>query len=76
MPYKEIDDLPPRVKSHLPKGALEIYLEAFNHAWQQYADPKKRTMGGDQEEVAHRVAWAAVKKKYEKGSDNNWHKIS
>ncbi len=25
------------------------------------------------EEVAHKVAWAAVKKEYEKGDDDKWH---
>ena len=60
MPYVINDDLPMAVRSHLPEHAQDIYREAFNHAWQQY--------GGDprQEEIAHRVAWAAVKKVYVK----------
>jgi cation transport regulator len=41
---------------NLPEHGQDIYREAFNHAWQQYAgDPP-------QEELAHRVAWAAVKR--------------
>jgi cation transport regulator len=66
MPYVVIDDLPPSVRSHLPPHAQEIYLGAFNGAWDHYGavDPARR------EEIAHRVAWAAVKKKYRKiGSD-------
>ena len=60
MPYVTNHDLPPSVRSHLPDHAQDIYREAFNHAWQEYAgDPR-------QEEIAHRVAWAAVKKVYEK----------
>ncbi|MGE5382264.1 MAG: ChaB family protein, partial [Omnitrophica WOR_2 bacterium] len=36
MPYKEIDDLPERVRGNLPKHAQEIYLAAFNSAWDEY----------------------------------------
>ena len=60
MPYLSNDDLPVSVRSHLPEHGQDIYREAFNHAWQQYAtDPR-------QEEIAHRVAWAAVKRAYVK----------
>jgi len=31
--------------------------------------------GPNREEVAHRVAWAAVKKKYRKGNDDKWHPL-
>jgi cation transport regulator len=60
VPYFSNDDLPPRVRLHLPEHAQDIFREAFNHAWQQYADDPR------QEEIAHRVGWAAVKKVYEK----------
>ena len=56
MPYSANDDLPGSVRQHLPEHAQDIYREAFNHAWQEYAgDPRH-------EEIAHRVAWAAVKR--------------
>lgn len=74
VPYKNNDDLPEPVKKHLPKHAQDIYREAFNSAWHQYKDPENRTDSGDtREEVAHKVAWNAVKHKYEKGPDENWH---
>ena len=57
MPYADNDDLPPSVRASLPPHAQDIYREAFNHAWERY--------GGD-EGVAFRVAWAAVKRTYEK----------
>ncbi len=62
MPYASIDELPESVHAHLPLHGLEIYRSAFNNAWQEYADrrPEQR------EEIAHRVAWAAVKRKYQK----------
>jgi cation transport regulator len=77
MPYDTLTDLPKPVKDHLPKHAQEIYQEAFNSAWEQYADPDSRRSEEDtREETAHRVAWAAVKKQYEKGEDGDWHRKS
>jgi cation transport regulator len=62
MPYKSISDLPDSVRDNLPSHAQEIYKEAFNSAFDEY---KER--GGEGREVtAHKVAWAAVKKKYQK----------
>lgn len=66
MPYKSVKDLPERVRENLPEHAQEIYREAFNNAWDQYADPKDRRGDASREETAHKVAWAAVKKVYEK----------
>lgn len=60
MPYLTNDGLPGRVRDHLPEHAQDIYREAFNHAWEQYAGNPR------QEEIAHRVAWAAVKRQYVK----------
>ena len=39
--------------------------------------PIKHDRRGDEsrEEVAHKVAWAAVKKKYSKGGDGDWHAL-
>ncbi|MCE3239325.1 MAG: putative cation transport regulator [Gammaproteobacteria bacterium] len=71
MPYETNKDLPDSVKDNLPSHAQDIYREAFNHAWQEYKDPAKRRKGGSQEEVSHRVAWSAVKEKYEK-TNKGW----
>jgi cation transport regulator len=58
MPYSQNLDLPPAIRSHLPPHAQDIYREAFNHAFAAHAgDPR-------QEEAAHRIAWAAVKRRY------------
>ena len=75
MPYKTIKDLPESVQAHLPQHALEIYLAAFNHAWQEYEDPKSRRGKASREEVAHKVAWSAVKQSYEKHGEK-WVKKS
>ena len=66
MPYASIEDLPDTLKHHLPVHALEIYRAAFNAAWRNYAD-----QGPAREEIAHKVAWAAVKRRYHK-QDNVW----
>ncbi len=63
MPYASNDDLPASVSHHLPPHAQDIYREAFNHAFAAHAgDPR-------QEEAAHRIAWAAVKRTYVKVGD-------
>ena len=45
MPYASVADLPPRIREHLPLHAQEIFLEAFNHAWEEYASLAKRYAG-------------------------------
>lgn len=73
MPYKDIQDLPDSVRGVLPEHAQDIYKEAFNSAYAEYKNPEDRRDESSQEEVAHRVAWGAVKNKYEKGDDGKWH---
>lgn len=72
MPYKSRSELPDTVRSVLPEHAQDIYKEAFNSAYEEYKDPNDRRGDATREEVAHKVAWAAVKNKYKKGSDNAW----
>ncbi len=53
----------------LPEHAQHIFKKAHASALKEYEDPKKRRRGGakeDVEEVAHKVAWAAVKYEYKK----------
>lgn len=72
MPYSKTTELPVSVKNHLPKHAQEIYMKAFNNAWEEYKQPSKRGNKSSQEETAHKVAWAAVEKKYRKNKDGEW----
>ncbi len=65
MPYATTADLPPAVR-RLPLHAQDIFLSAFNNAWQSYAGRGPRA----QEETAFRVAWAAVKKRYRKHGED------
>lgn len=73
MPYNNLSDLPDSVKNVLPHHGQEIYKEAFNSAFEEYKDANKRQGDSDREETAHKVAWSAVKQKYQKGSDEKWH---
>ena len=47
----------------MPPHALDIYREAFNHSYASHEGDAR------QEEIAHRTAWAAVKRSYEKAGD-------
>ncbi len=75
MPYQTDRELPDSVKDTLPAHAQDIYREAFDSAWDEYSDPSKRRGTESREEVAHKVAWAAVKKSYEKVGDE-WQRKS
>jgi cation transport regulator len=66
MPFKTASSLPESVRNVLPLNAQKIYMEVYNHAWQNYASPGKRRDAASREETAARVAWAAVKRKFEK----------
>ena len=64
MPYPTNNSLPQSVRDHLPEHAQDIYRAAFNHAFDaRMGDPR-------QEEAAHRIAWAAVKRDYVKAGPN------
>jgi cation transport regulator len=62
---KRIDDL--------PEHAQHIFEKAHASAIKEYKSPEKRREGKKEsaEEVAHKVAWSAVKKEYKK-KDDEW----
>jgi len=64
MPYKALSELPDAVKK-MPKHAQEIYMKAFNSAFEQH----KGENGA--EPRSHAIAWSAVKRKY-KQVDGRW----
>jgi cation transport regulator len=63
MPYTSNADLPPSVRNHLPAHAQDTYRAAFSHASAAHAGEGRR------EEIAHPIAWAAVKRTYVKDGD-------
>ena len=72
MPYDQRSELPDSVRKVLPDHAQEIYQKAFNSAWDDYKNPDDRQGDDNREEVAHKVAWSAVKQRYRKNDDGNW----
>jgi cation transport regulator len=70
MPYRINVDLPPAVQRRLPPHAQDIYREAFNRAFAAHSGDSH------QEEVAHRIAWAAIKRGYMKVGDSWIRKIA
>ena len=64
MPYVSNEELPPPIRAHLPYHAQDIFRAAFNNAWSQYGVSGP----GEREKIAHRVAWAAVKRRYRKAN--------
>ncbi len=72
MPYDTLEELPDSVRDTLPKHAQEIYKEAYNSAWDEYKDAEDRRGDASREETAHRVAWGAVKRSYQKDENGEW----
>lgn len=66
MSYETTRDLPGHLREHLPESVQEIYRITYNSVCQEYADPAKYQDFSSPEEVAHHIAWAAVKKEIEK----------
>ncbi len=63
MPYPSNADLPISVRHALPDHAQDIFRAAFNNAFEAHAGEDR------QEEAARRIAWAAVKRSYQKIND-------
>lgn len=66
--------LSPRTKKQidsLPQHAQHIFKKAHGNSVKQYQNVAKRREGKKQsaEEVAHKTAWSAVKRKYKKMGD-------
>jgi cation transport regulator len=63
MPYENNQDLPESIRNHLPEEAQSIFRKTFNSAYEKH-----------DEVAAFKIAWAAVKKVYEKNVDGVWGK--
>ncbi|AJK91749.1 chaB [Spodoptera frugiperda granulovirus] len=59
MPYSSIYELPYSVQHSLPEHGQRIYMKAYNNAMRYTSMPSM-------------VAWAAVKRVYEKNYDGRW----
>lgn len=74
MPFEKISELPEQVKNTLPKHGIDIYGATNNNAWEEYKKPADRKDNDSREETSHKVAWAAVKKVYQKSDSGKWEK--
>jgi hypothetical protein len=82
MPYRSNQELPHSVKNSLPQHAQDIYREAFDNGWEEYADPSRLRrvprgggaqggMGGGEEglrEGGRRMAAEVVDAPFSQGS--------
>ena len=65
--FDDDSELPKGISNNLPKNAQKLYKEVFNSAYDRYKHD------ANVEQIAHRVAWGAVKEKFEK-TGNRWQK--
>jgi CBS domain-containing protein/cation transport regulator ChaB len=69
-PYRSIGELPGEIKFQLPKAAQQAYLDAYNSALIELQDPSKPPeTPAEIKKSASKVAWAAVKQRYQKKGD-------
>lgn len=70
-PDKKLSERTRKQIDSLPEHAKRIYKKTHDSAIEQYQNPEKRRGGKRQsaEEVAHKAAWAAVKRDYTKKGD-------
>ena len=72
MTYETVKQLPVTIRDVLTDKAKEIYLKAYNQAWEEY--DKDAHMGLNQKGLAHQQAWTAVQHEYVFDLDQ-WHRI-
>jgi cation transport regulator len=71
--YEDLSETTEKRIDQLPEHAQHIFKKAHTSAIKEYQNPDKRRGGKKEsaEEVAHKIAWAAVKKEYTK-EDDKW----
>jgi cation transport regulator len=69
--YEDLSETTEKRIDQLPEHAQHIFKKAHTSAIKEYQNPDKRRGGKKEsaEEVAHKIAWAAVKKEYTKEGD-------
>ncbi len=65
MPHQTHSQRPPAGRSHLPDHAQDIFRQVFNPAFHAHPGESR------QAEIARRIAWAALKRRYVK-SEPRW----
>ncbi len=71
MPKGKLSERTKKQIDSLPEHAQHIFKAAHENALRQYKNVDKRRSKNDgPEEIAHKVAWSAVKKKYKKKGES------
>lgn len=70
--YEEIEDLPEHLRNAMPEEALQIYLDTYNNAWDDYEGEQGGELG--QDAVSHRDAMTAVYQDFEEDQETgDWY---
>jgi cation transport regulator len=73
MEYKTKSDLPETLRAVLPDDAQEVYLHAYQEAWDDYEEGEG---GMTRSAMASQVAWRLVKKEYVQDKKSGaWYKV-
>jgi cation transport regulator len=74
MSYQSRDELPETIRDILPPEVQDVYIDAYNTAWDVYEDSSTQTL--DRESVAHRVAWDAVNREFVHNTQRGiWYRV-
>ena len=69
----ERHDLPENIRQELPESAQRLYSEAYRLAFEQFRRGNRRTEEDRaRERNARKMAWSAVKEKFELHADGTW----
>ena len=73
MRYETKEDLPESLRHWLPEEALELYVEAYQKAWDRYEERRGGEL--DQASVAHRDAMHAVRQEWTEDEETHeWYR--
>lgn len=73
MRYQNKSELPAAIQGVLPSGAQELYLQAYNQAWNEYQEGQGYL---SREGVAHQRGWTAVRHEYVQDQAGGvWHRV-
>lgn len=73
MKYETTKDLSPTIRDVLPEDAQQLYLDAYNRAWEEY--DQDTAIGQSRETLAHQQGWMAVRHEYVQDQGTGlWHR--
>ncbi len=73
MHYASIDALPAAVRHHATTEAQQLYLQAFNAAWEEFGYLADGHDDSALMATADRVACARLDERFQRDSNGDWH---